>query len=445
MTGTVGLEGKGAEGGRSTDAPGARDGSKEALLVPRRRVRVLFINDTSRNGGPGRSLFSILKFLDPAVVHRTVVLPRDGVISELLLEGGVADHLFYEKDFVENPFEPAHRAMERGDFDAPWPLKAGRLAVNVGRATRGFVSLASAIRRGAFDLLYCNGTNADFAGGLLSAMTGVPALWHARYTSVPALTVPTHRRLAASPGVRRIVCVSQAVANLFDHCADKVRVIHNAVDLESFDPAAIQPTLRKEMGWSPETVVFGSQGRILPRKGYVEMIQAARLAVDKLSSEEKARVRFAVVGDTPADIHPDHLVECRRLVDELGLRDVFCFTGFRADVKPCVADFDVTVVPSTYADPLPRAVIEGMALGKPVVAFNVGGVGEMLADGQTGTLVSGTPADIPAMADAFLRYIRDPALRIAQGRLGRRRIEEHFDGRSHGRQIQNQIVSASGL
>ena len=46
--------------------------------------RVLFVNDTARNGGPGRSLHTILTFLDPRVIHRTVVLPRPGAVSELL-------------------------------------------------------------------------------------------------------------------------------------------------------------------------------------------------------------------------------------------------------------------------------------------------------------------------------------------------------------------------
>ncbi|HEY5241502.1 MAG TPA: hypothetical protein VIJ22_08560, partial [Polyangiaceae bacterium] len=58
-------------------------------------VRVLFINDTARNGGPGRSLHSILRFLDPAVVHRAVVLPRDGAIAELLARDAVADELIF--------------------------------------------------------------------------------------------------------------------------------------------------------------------------------------------------------------------------------------------------------------------------------------------------------------------------------------------------------------
>src|SRR5579872_6384528 len=82
-----------------------------------RKARVLFVNDTARNGGPGRSLHSILRFLDPMVVHRTVLLPRPGAVGELLARDGVADELLFEPDLVENPIEPWGRAMERRDFD----------------------------------------------------------------------------------------------------------------------------------------------------------------------------------------------------------------------------------------------------------------------------------------------------------------------------------------
>src|ERR1019366_654634 len=149
--------------------------------VPARRVRVLFINDTARNGGPGRSLHSILKFLDPDVIHRAVVLPREGAIADLLRRDGVADELRFETNLVENPIEPWRRPMERRDFEAAAPLKALRLGGNLVKATRAMVRLASLVSKGRFDLIYCNGTNADFAGALLARMTGVPALWHVRY------------------------------------------------------------------------------------------------------------------------------------------------------------------------------------------------------------------------------------------------------------------------
>ncbi len=419
-----------------------------------RPVRVLFINDTARNGGPGRSLFYILKFLDPEVVHRAVVLPRPGVIGELYANGGVVDDLFFEPNLVENPIEPWDRPMQREDFDAALPLKGARLLGNVVRGARALSRLAALARRGRYDLLYCNGTNANFAGGALSLRTKVPSLWHVRYTHIPPAVAPLHDRLAASRGVRRIVCVSRAAASLFPKQADKVTVIHNALDVEEFHAERVVPSLRAELGIGPDTIVFGSQGRILRRKGYIEMVRAADRALSMLSPEERERVRFVVVGDTPQDFRPDHLGECRALAESLGIGRYMHFTGFRADVKPCVADFDVAVVPSVYPDPLPRAVIESMAMGKPVIAYDVGGVAEMLADGETGTLVhlpGGAPttndADdgaVSGLAAQFVRYARDPALRIEQGKRARERIERGFSGAEQAKKIQAEILRAAG-
>ncbi len=411
-------------------------------LGAKRKVRVLFVNDTARNGGPGRSLFYILKFLDPAVVHRAVLLPRAGVISDLLVKGGVVDELYFEPNLVENPIEPWRRPMERADFDAPAAKKAVRLAGNVARVTYGLARMTRLLRSG-FDLIYCNGTNADFAGGALAKTSGVPALWHVRYTSVPGAVEGVHRRLSASAGVKRIVCVSNAAAKLFPHCPEKVRVIHNALDIDEFAPDTKNAVLRSELGFGPDTVVFGSQGRILPRKGYVEMVRAAKRALESLSPAESEKCRFVVLGDTPQDIEPDHLEECRALVRELGLEKVFFFVGFRADVKPYVSEFDVAVVPSVYPDPLPRAVIESMAMGRPVIAFDVGGVSEMLEDGSCGALVP--CGDVDGLAREMVRYFRSAELRATHGHAARARIEARYDARVHGQRIQNQILEASGL
>lgn len=413
------------------------------LHKARRKARVLFINDTARNGGPGRSLLYILRFLDPEVVHRSVVLPRPGVISELYETHRVTEDLLFEPDLVENPIEPADRPMAREDFDAPVHVKAKRAAINVLRAGRALGRLTMLIRRGNYDLVYCNGTDADFAGGILAKTSGVPVLWHVRYTSLPPIARQVHDRLAATRGVKRIICVSKASAKLFPHCPEKVRVIHNALDTSEFDAREIRPILKEELGLPEDAVVFGSQGRILPRKGYIEMVRAAELALGQMSPDEKRRAYFAVLGDTPEDIQPDHLAECRALVRQLGLEDKFRFLGFRKDIKPYAAGFDIAVVPSVYADPLPRAVIEGMALSKPVIAFDVGGVSEMLRGGTTGALVR--VGDTAALAAEMLRYLRDPELRATQGAAGRTRVESDFDGAIQARRIQNQILEASGL
>ncbi len=100
-------------------------------------LRVLFLNDTSRNGGPGRTLYFLLKFMDPANLHRLVVVPRDGFVAQMLREPGVAEDVRLEPGLIENPVEPWSRAIERGDFEAPLPLRALRAVVNAGRAAAG--------------------------------------------------------------------------------------------------------------------------------------------------------------------------------------------------------------------------------------------------------------------------------------------------------------------
>jgi glycosyltransferase involved in cell wall biosynthesis len=407
--------------------------------------RVLFVNDTARNGGPGRSLQIILKFVDPRVVHRSVVLPRVGPVSELLVDSRVIDELHFEPHLVENVFAPLTRAMQRDDFAAPIAVRAARAFANAGRAALGLSRLARLIRAGRYDLIYCNGTTADFAGGALAWLTRVPALWHVRYTSLPAMLAPLHRRLSAAAQVARIVCVSAAAAALFPHCRAKVRIVHNAIDLGQFSQAVVRGRLRAELGVDDRSVIFGAHGRVLRRKGFVEMIEAAHRLRGLVAADEWARCRFVVVGDTPDDFRPDHVAECRALAAQRGIADRFQFTGFRDDVRPLVADFDVTVVPSVYPDPLPRAVIEAMALGVPVIAFAVGGIAEMVEPGRTGTLLRGQPPDVDGLAAAMRDYLRDPGRRAAEGRAARAVIEQRFDGARHGQAIQSEIVDAIEL
>jgi glycosyltransferase involved in cell wall biosynthesis len=415
------------------------DDSGIDAAAPMRRLRVLFINDTSRNGGPGRTILYILKFLDPAHIHRTLMLPREGIVSKRIVDAGAVEAIFFEPGLIENPFEPLSRPIERADFDAPFILRMARAAGNAVRAAAGFVRLLLRIRRERFDLIFCNGTSAGFLGGGLAAVTGVPAIWHVLYPSVAPLIRPLHRWLAANKNVRLIICVSRPTERQFDHCRQKVRAIQTALDIDEFDARGMEPVLRREFGLDSRAVVFGSHGRILPRKGFIELIRAARIVADNLNPEERARCRFVVLGDTPQDMRPDHLEECRALVRDLDLTDCVRFVGFRPDVRSSVADFDVAVVPSVYEDPLPRAVMEAMAMSKPVAAFAMGGIGEMVDDRVEGRLACGRPPDIAGLAEACLAYFRDPEMRLAHGAAARQRAERDFDARKHALRLQEEM------
>jgi glycosyltransferase involved in cell wall biosynthesis len=416
-----------------------RGASREALPRKRKAVRVLFINDTSRNGGPGSTLLFVLKFMDAGAVYRTVVVPRSGLVADRLR--AVSDELRFEPNLIENIFEPWSRAIERQDFNAPFALRAIRALGNVGRAAYGMSRMAALVKYGKYDAIFCNGTTANFAGAALGAVAHVPVIWHVFYTHVAASLDALHARLAASDAVRAILCVSRPTARLFDESApSKVRIVHDSIDTLEFSDGP--RALRRELRLSDETVIFGSHGRILPRKGYLEMIRAARLALDDLSAHERDRCRFVVLGDTPQDTAVDHLTECRALVKEIGLERHVLLIGFRQDVKPYVRDFDVAVVPSVYEDPLPRALFEAMAFRKPVVAFSVGGIPELVEDGVHGSLAAGNPPNVPQMAAYFVRYFRSAELRRLHGEAGRRRLELEFDARPHARKIQWEIEHA---
>jgi glycosyltransferase involved in cell wall biosynthesis len=407
-------------------------------------LRVLFINDTARNGGPGGTLLDILKFLDPTEIHRSVLLPRADIVSQRLQAAGAADAIRIDPCFIENLLQPFARPIERRDFTAPPALRAVRSAGNIIRGLAGLTGLARRIRADRTELLFCNGTAANLVGGLVAAVTGVPALWHVFYPDVSALARPLHRRMAASSAVRGIICVSAPTAVQFGHCGEKVRVIHDALDIGEFDAGCVTPMLRQELGFASDTIIFGSHGRILPRKGFVALIRAARIVFDRLDAPVRARCRFVVLGDTPQDIRPDHLAECRAMVQEMGMEADVRFVGFRQEVRPYVADFDIALVPSVYEDPLPRAVLESMALAKPVIAFDVGGIGEMIDDGVEGRLVPGRPPDIAALAEACLDVVANPEAWRARGLAARRRIERDFDARTHARTLQDAILHAAG-
>ncbi|QEO17896.1 glycosyltransferase [Acetobacter vaccinii] len=407
---------------------------------PTQPARFLFINDTSRNGGPGKTLVCLLKFLDPKKIHRTVLLPREDIVSQDIIRHHAADELVIEPALIENILQPWQRGMTRQDFNAPAPLRLFRGTCNTLRATSGLMRLIRRVRKEKYSLIFCNGTAATLIGGIVAWATGVPAVWHVFYPRVPAPIRALHRKLAASPGVAAIFCVSAAVSGQFGHCQDKTRVCHDALDLEEFDAMARPPLLRKELGLAKDAIIFGAHGRVIRRKGFIELIQVARRMMDQLRPEERQRCHFVVLGDTPQDMPEDHLEECRELVRSLELEHCVHFIGFRADVMPYLTEFDVVLVPSVYPDPLPRAVMEAMALAKPVVAFNVGGIGEMITDGVDGRLFTGLPPDIAGMADACIQYFRTPTLRAAHGLAGRKRIEKDFEARSHALMLQTELL-----
>ncbi len=203
---------------------------------------------------------------------------------------------------------------------------------------------------------------------------------------------------------------------------DKVRFLGNGIDITRFHPDAVSPEAaiakRRELGVAPDETLVGMIGRLVRLKGYFEYMQAARLL-----HERGERIKFLAVGaaqDKASTVSPSEMIA------QYGLQGSMQFLGMRDDIPELMAAMDAVVLAS-YAEGIPRVLMEAAAMGKPAVGTDVRGTREVIVDGETGYLAP--VRDVPALADAISRLSADPAQRRNMGKAARRRAEARFDER----------------
>ncbi len=115
-------------------------------------------------------------------------------------------------------------------------------------------------------------------------------------------------------------------------------------------------------------------------------------------------------------------MQLKALADSEGVSDLLRFTGYRRDVQRLMKAMDVITVPSEI-EAFGMVIIEAMAMGKAVVGARVGGIPEVIVEGETGLLMERTPA---ALAEAVVELLKDPGRRAAMGAAGQVLVSTHF-------------------
>jgi glycosyltransferase involved in cell wall biosynthesis len=190
-------------------------------------------------------------------------------------------------------------------------------------------------------------------------------------------------------------------------------VVHNGVDVGTLTPAIDVRGVRAEFGFPADAQIVGTVARLVERRKAIGdfLDMAARLRV------AAPRARFLVVGD--GALRPELEAQARAL----GLADVVVFTGERADPARLMAAMSVFVIPSLY-EGCQYALLEAMAIGRPVVATPAGVAPAVVRDGETGLLVPfGDPAGLAVAAG---RLLADPSLAARLGAAGREAIVAGF-------------------
>ena len=398
-----------------------------------KKKNVLFINHSVRDGGPGRSLLYILKYIDRDKINPFVLVPKHDIFSESLKSEGIFENVIVDSRFPEN----IQKSTIVADTTwAPGLMRVFSIIVNIVNMLRLLLGSPKIIRENAIDIVYCNGTLAKIVGTLIGKRNKKPVIWHVRNIQQTRFMKSLMETLSGFQCVKKIICVSRATARPFERAKSKVHVVYNGIDPADFDRDSVRGSLREEFSIPPDTVLVGNTGRVVPRKGYVEFIDTVNRLVSNGSIKEKTK--FVIVGDTPWFFPKNHLQELENHAEKLGVRDSFIFTGYREDVRPYLKDFDLFVIPSNYPDPFPRSVIEAMAFSLPVVGFSIGGIAEAIEDGKTGFLCDS--GDFEKIGESISILARDAEARNKMGLNARRRVMEMCSAAERAADIQKIIL-----
>lgn len=209
---------------------------------------------------------------------------------------------------------------------------------------------------------------------------------------------------------------ARSQASLFSDPAvwDRIRIVHCGVAAPPEVPAAPE---------SDGSCNLLFVGRLDPVKGVVVLFDAVASLL-----AAGTPLHLTLVGDGP------QRADLERRAAELGIAGSVTFAGYRNqdEVQQHLRDADVFVLPS-FAEGVPVSLMEAMAISRPVVATNVGGVTELVRDGVNGFVVA--PGDPLALQAVIAGVVADPELRVRLGAAGRETVRADFDSITEARRL----------
>ncbi|HMO66126.1 MAG TPA: glycosyltransferase family 4 protein [Verrucomicrobiota bacterium] len=290
---------------------------------------------------------------------------------------------------------------------------------------RAWRELTRTFRAQRPDLVHTHSGKAGILGRLAARRAGVPRIVHTVHgpsfgpfqgAAANALFTAAERR--AGRVTDRFVVVADAMTRQYLAAGigrpGQYTRIFSGFGLDPFLRAANDPARRRRLGLAEDDFVIGKVARLFALKGHDDLIAAAPAIVARVP-----RAKFLLVGDGAWR---------GRLGTEIarrGLTGRFLFTGLvpPAEIPALVGVMDV-LVHLSLREGLPRALPQALAAGRPVVAYDCDGAGEVCRDGRTGFLLQ--PGDRAALAARVAELAGDPALRTRLGEAGRALVREHF-------------------
>lgn len=350
-----------------------------------RRIRVVEILATGTNGGAQEHLYSLVTRMD---------------------------HERYDVSIVSLSPGSAVRKLERAGFDV-LVIDEPDDAIAVGALTAYLAEVRADVIHNHMFRAETVGTRAALA--LAEVGHRRPYVVSTIHSSRIRSEEDRQHLRDLTPYMDQLIAVSKAIEHKLrdeERITAPVRLIYNGVDLSRYDRQEPCCTLPEEYGLEPGSQLVGVVARLEPEKGHPTLLEAWPEVLRSCPHSY-----LLIVGEGS-----------RREALEAQVRDLriahrVVFTGRRDDIPAVTAALDVAVLPS-YREAQGLTILEAMALSRPVVASDVGGIPEMITDGVTGLLVP--PHDVTALASAIIRLLRDHPYADTLGRAGHDLVHDRF-------------------
>lgn len=278
------------------------------------------------------------------------------------------------------------------------------------------------------NLVYGNGLSGRSKVAFWAAkITKRPFIWH-----IHESTRQDDKRAKEVHLADRVIANSQDTARRlreYAHVKDPI-VIPNGIDLSQFDlePKACRLQLRNNLGLKEDALIVINLGRICEQKNQLDSIKIAGQVIN-----EKENVHFLFLGSFQ---NQEYLEYLKKTIQQTSFPARFYFMDHTNDFIPVLMGCDV-LLHTSRVESQGRVILEAMAARLPVVAFNIGGVGESIVQGETGFLREF--GDLEGMADDLTELFHDKELRLRFGVAGCERVNELFTAERTAEQVRNVI------
>lgn len=273
--------------------------------------------------------------------------------------------------------------------------------------------LVGLIRRQAYDVVHTHSSVDAWLGGFACRLSGAANV-RTRHLSVPVSNNPLNvvYRLprmvfTTGQGIRRHLVEDYGLP------AERVVSIPTGVDVERFVPAPPDPALYAELGIAPGAEVVAMVAVLRSWKRHDLFCQMARRVLDR-----RPETRFLIVGHGPG------WERVNRYLDEMDLRPAVVMTGHREDVQRLLSLCSICLLTSDKAEGVSQALLQQMAMERPVIAAAAGDSPEIVRHEQTGLLVP--PGELDPLVAAVERLLDDPGLRARLGQAGRQMVISEY-------------------